>query len=154
MPEISYRAATLDDIGVLARMRWEMERERHSDEVHVEEDAYLAAHRRMLAEAMGRGDCMAWLAEADGAPVACTVLLLLAMPPNAKRLERRRGIVTNVYTYPEYRRQGIARHLMQMLIAEAKDRGVHRLMLWASDMGRPLYEDLGFEPSYALEMNL
>ena len=49
-----------------------------------------------------------------------------------------------VLTRPEYRRQGLARRLMEDVIAIAERRGIHTLKLDATDEGRPLYENLGF----------
>ena len=49
-----------------------------------------------------------------------------------------------VLTRPEYRRQGLARRLMEDIIAIAERRGIHTLKLDATDEGRPLYENLGF----------
>lgn len=49
-----------------------------------------------------------------------------------------------VLTRPEYRRQGLARRLMEDVIAIAEHRGIHTLKLDATDEGRPLYESLGF----------
>jgi GNAT superfamily N-acetyltransferase len=49
-----------------------------------------------------------------------------------------------VLTRPEYRRQGLARRLMEEVIAIAERRGIHTLKLDATDDGRPLYESLGF----------
>jgi GNAT superfamily N-acetyltransferase len=62
-------------------------------------------------------------------------------------------MVSSVYTMPEYRRRGISRQLMLMLIAEARELQIRRLVLWASDMGRPMYEGLGFEPSHGMELD-
>ena len=53
----------------------------------------------------------------------------------------------NVYTRDEYRRQGVARKLVTMLINEAKERGVTEISLDATDMGKPLYITLGFNNS-------
>jgi predicted GNAT family acetyltransferase len=49
-----------------------------------------------------------------------------------------------VLTRPEYRRQGLARQLMEDAIATAQGRGIRTLKLDATDEGRPLYESLGF----------
>lgn len=49
-----------------------------------------------------------------------------------------------VLTRPEYRRQGLARRLMEDAILAAERRGIHTLKLDATDEGRPLYENLGF----------
>lgn len=73
--------------------------------------------------------------EDDGKIVATATLL-----PYGKRL----AWIGMVLTRPEYRRQGLARRLMQDIIAIAELRGIHTLKLDATDEGRPLYENLGF----------
>lgn len=50
-----------------------------------------------------------------------------------------------MYTVPEYRRQGIAFHTLDLLVKAAKEQGVSQIALEATDMGRPLYERYGFE---------
>ena len=49
-----------------------------------------------------------------------------------------------VLTHPEYRRQGLARRLMEDAISGAEREGIRTLKLDATDEGRPLYESLGF----------
>jgi GNAT superfamily N-acetyltransferase len=56
-------------------------------------------------------------------------------------------VAVNVYTEPEWRRQGIARALMKVLMEWAAGQGTDRVVLHASDAGRPLYQSLGFEPT-------
>jgi GNAT superfamily N-acetyltransferase len=56
------------------------------------------------------------------------------------------GRVRDVYVQPAHRRYGIARELMRVLIEEAGRIGLDRLTLGASEMGRPLYLSVGFEP--------
>ena len=55
-----------------------------------------------------------------------------------------KAYIMNMYTRPEYRRQGIARKLLTILINDAKARGVSFITLEATKMGRPLYENAGF----------
>lgn len=50
----------------------------------------------------------------------------------------------NMYTAPEYRRQGIAFHTLDLLVKDAKEQGVLQIASEATDMGRPLYERYGF----------
>ena len=52
----------------------------------------------------------------------------------------------NMYTRPEYRRQGIARRMLDILISDAKSRGIRFITLEATQMGKPLYEKAGFVP--------
>lgn len=53
----------------------------------------------------------------------------------------------NVYTNVDYRRQGVAMKMMEILIAEAKSRGVTEISLDATEEGRTLYEKYGFRGS-------
>lgn len=50
----------------------------------------------------------------------------------------------NMYTAPEYRRQGIAIHTLDMLVNNARKQGILQICLEATRMGRPLYEKYGF----------
>ncbi len=149
---VTYRMAGVDDLPALARLRWEMEVERKRTVVDL--DAYTRAYVEALREDVAHGSHVSWLAEDAGEPVACVTLVWWNLAPNFVDAQRKRGFVSNVYTRPAYRRQGISRALMTTLIAWAREHDLHRLILWASDAGRPLYEDLGFAPSHGLELNL
>ena len=54
------------------------------------------------------------------------------------------GLVSSMWTDGSYRRQGIARRLMDLVRTEAKARGCGVLWVTASDMGVPFYEGCGF----------
>ena len=56
-----------------------------------------------------------------------------------------------VLVLPEFRRRGIARSLMQHTLAFTEARGVDCVKLDATNMGRPLYLDLGFEDEAPIE---
>jgi GNAT superfamily N-acetyltransferase len=53
-------------------------------------------------------------------------------------------LIVNVYTEPDFRRKGIARGLMKVIQDWAQARGFDRVVLHASDAGRPLYASMGF----------
>ena len=72
----------------------------------------------------------------DGGKVAATATLL----PYGTRL----AWIGMVLTRPEYRRQGLARQMMEDAISRAEQRGIRTLKLDATEEGRPLYESLGF----------
>ena len=57
------------------------------------------------------------------------------------------GLVVNVFTERPYRRQGLARRLMQEVLQWAAFNGVASIVLHASPDGRALYEQLGFVPT-------
>ena len=56
----------------------------------------------------------------------------------------KKAYIMNMYTAPEYRKQGIAIHTLDLLVKEAKKQGVTQITLEATEMGWPLYEKYGF----------
>mgnify|MGYP002591260415 FL=1 len=50
----------------------------------------------------------------------------------------------NMYTKPEYRRRGIAFITLDLLVHDAREKGITAISLEATAMGRPLYEKYGF----------
>ena len=59
-------------------------------------------------------------------------------------LSGRMGYIMNVVTIPAYRRTGIARRVMQAILHWLSEQGIRRVTLYATEMGRPLYQELGF----------
>ena len=58
----------------------------------------------------------------------------------------RKAYIMNMYTDPSYRRQGIAMNTLDLLVKDARRRGVTHITLEATAAGRPLYEKYGFVP--------
>jgi GNAT superfamily N-acetyltransferase len=61
------------------------------------------------------------------------------------------GWIGMVLVLPEFRGRGIARRLMQHALRFAEENAVRCLALDATDMGWPLYRDLGFEDEAPIE---
>ncbi|MBQ8312827.1 MAG: GNAT family N-acetyltransferase [Clostridia bacterium] len=64
--------------------------------------------------------------------------------PTCCNPDGRKAYIMNMYTAPEYRRRGIARKTLDMLVEECQRRGVRFITLEATEAGRPLYESYGF----------
>ena len=54
------------------------------------------------------------------------------------------GTILNVYTKPQFRKQGISTKVLSKLIDKAKRYNISKLELSATDMGKSLYEKIGF----------
>ena len=101
-----------------------------------------------------RGSFRAWLAHDSNHIIAGGAVIITPWPSHPYDLECRRAAILNVYTDPEYRRRGIARTLLQTIIAWCQREGFARVTLHASDDGRHLYEALGFEPGNEMRLKL
>lgn len=138
---MEYRIATKEDIDILMSIRLEMLRKVNelSDDF-VFSDELIANSRRYFLE----GNQTTSIALKNGKAVACASMSYIEMMPTFSHPTGNRAHLMNVYTNTDYRRRGVARRLVQILIDEAKGKGVTEISLDATDLGRPLYETLGF----------
>jgi len=151
--KILTRTATLADIPEILRQRRRMYEDIHHTDSAVL-NAVVSLSSTYLNTAIPDGSFRAWLASDGNRVVAGGAVIISPWPAHPYDLECRRATILNVYTYPEYRRRGIARKLMQTIIAWCKHEGFARVTLHASDEGRRLYESLGFEASNEMRLTL
>ena len=138
---IEYRIATQEDIELLMSSRLEMLRivndlpdsYEYTDEIISESRDYFL-----------NGDQTTVLALDGGNVIGCASMSYMRIMPTFSHPTGKRAHLMNVYTRNEYRRQGIARKMVLMLIDETWKRGATEISLDATVMGRPLYESLGF----------
>ena len=108
-----------------------------------------------LGKALASGDYFGWLISRRNAPqkiIAGAGVIIREVPPFPIRhkngeitiAEGRQGLIVNVFTEPEWRRRGLAKLLMNTIIAWSREQNLDGLVLHASDDGRALYEQLGF----------
>lgn len=138
---MEYRIATKEDIDMLMSIRLEMLRKVNDlSDNYVFSDELIANSKRYFLE----GNQTTSIALENGKVVACASMSYIEMMPTFSHPTGNRAHLMNVYTNADYRRQGAVRKLVQMLIDEAKEKGVTEISLDATDLGRPLYETLGF----------
>jgi GNAT superfamily N-acetyltransferase len=153
LPNLAIREATPADIPEILRQRRAM----YEDMDYHDADALSAivsVSAAYLAKAIPDGSFRGWLASVDSRVVAGAAIIISPWPAHPYDLECRRATILNVYTDRDYRRRGIARQLMQTMIAWCKREGFARVDLHASKDGRHLYESLGFEPSNEMRLKL
>lgn len=90
-------------------------------------------------------DFLAYIAETDGKIVSTAFLVISEKPANPNFITGRTGLFLNVFTYPDYRKQGIATGILNELIKEVKNHNLTYIELSATEDGRPIYNKLGFE---------
>lgn len=54
------------------------------------------------------------------------------------------GLLSSMFTNPDYRRKGIAKELLSRVVNDAREYGCGTVQITASDMGVKLYTDFGF----------
>ena len=138
---MEYRIATKEDIDILMSIRLEMlQKVNELSDNYVFSDEFIANSKRYFLQ----GNQTTGIALENGKVVACASMSYIEIMPTFSHPTGNRAHLMNVYTNANYRRQGVARKLVQMLIDEARGKGVTEISLDATDLGRPLYETLGF----------
>jgi GNAT superfamily N-acetyltransferase len=139
-----YRLATSDDAETLAQMRWEFRlEEAPGDTVHNKAD-FLHACTMFIRQAIEGGAWHFWVAEDESMLVAHICVLTIVKIPKPNRLHDAFGYVTNVYTRPAYRNQGIGSELMRHVVEWARAMEMENLMVWPSERSIPFYARAGF----------
>ncbi len=141
---VCYRIATKEDMDLLMSSRLEtLKAVNGLGYDHIFEKSLLD-NSRMYFE---KGDQTTVLA-LDGDRVAgCASMCYICMMPTFSHPTGKRAHLMNVFTLREWRRQGIARKMVSMLIDEAWKKGATEISLDATEEGRLLYEKLGFKAS-------
>ena len=152
--EFHVRLATPEDADIIGWHRARMFHDMGEIPDHLFEKFRTMSRDRLL-EQLTNGEYVGWLASmkdtADKIIAGAGAQLRNVMPhpltsPDGGRAiaQGRHAIIINVFTEPEWRRRGVAALLMQRIIDWSRKEGLDRLVLHASDDGRPLYERLGF----------
>jgi len=150
---ILIRKATVGDIPEIVRQRRAM----YEDMDYKDSEALAAmvvTSAAYLSEALPTGSFQAWLAMSGERIVGGGAILISPWPSHPYDGQCRRATILNVYTYPDHRKKGIGRQLMQTMIDWCQTQDFAFVFLHASKDGRHLYETLGFEPTNEMRLNL
>jgi GNAT superfamily N-acetyltransferase len=79
--------------------------------------------------------------------VAGGLLWLQPRPPSPRFPQRRTPYVFSVYTEPGFRRRGLGGEIVRRLVGWAASQGYPRVELHATEIGRNVYERIGFRPT-------
>jgi ribosomal protein S18 acetylase RimI-like enzyme len=151
LDEITIRRATLADIPDLVRLRRLMFESMGYDDPERLEAADEAA-RTYFCESIPAGEFYGWLAfTPQGVAVSTGGVVIDRHPPGPNNLSGQIGYIMNMSTVPAYRRRGLARRILETMLAWLQEQGVQRITLHASDMGRSLYQRLGFVESNLMQ---
>jgi GNAT superfamily N-acetyltransferase len=127
-------------------------------------DDFVTESRLWTERALGRGEYFGWLASPKNDPsvmVGGAGAQLRQVAPHPFRPPRgnavaqgKHAIVLNVFTEPGWRRRGLARLLMEEILRWARTEQLDRLVLHASNEARALYEQLGFEVTNEMRIEI
>ena len=107
-------------------------------------DALLEANREYYLKAFKEDAHVAYVYLEGETAIGCGDMCIQREMPSPDNPSGKCGLLMNIYTCPEYRKQGVGKKIVEALIEEAKIRGIKKLVLESSTAGRVLYSECGF----------
>ena len=137
---ITYRRMVEDDLETFINMRITQLREEGATEKLNLVPALMDYYHRHMAD----GTFVSWLAMDGEKIIGTSGMSFVEKPPYFSCPSGKIGLLSSMYTDPDYRRRGIAKELLRRVVEEARDYGCGSVQITASDMGVLLYTDFGF----------
>ena len=138
---ITFRKLNENDLDVFIKMRINQLCEEGAKEDIDLEPALRDYYLRHLSD----GTFISWLALDNDRIIGTSGMSIVEKPPYFGCPSGRIGLLSSMFTNPNFRRKGIAKTLLSKVIDEAKTQGCGTVQITASNMGVLLYSDYGFE---------
>ena len=138
---ITYQKLTKAQLDTFIQMRIRQLREEGATEDIDLVPALLDYYERHMAD----GTFVSWLAMDGDKIVGTSGMSFVEKPPYFSCPNGRIGLLSSMFTDPDYRRMGIAKELLSRVVEEARNYGCGCVQITASDMGVLLYTDFGFK---------
>ena len=138
--EITYRILTEADLDTFISMRITQLREEGATEDIDLVPALQDFYKRHMAD----GTFVSWLALDGDKIIGTSGMSFVEKPPYFGCPSGKLGLLSSMFTNPDYRRMGIAKELLHRVVEEARAYGCGAVHITASDMGVKLYTAYGF----------
>ena len=137
---IIYKKLTEKELPTFIEMRINQLREEGAKEEIDLHPALLDYYNRHMAD----GTFVSWLALDGEKIIGTSGMSFVKQPPYLCCPSGKMGLLSSMYTDPNYRRKGIAKELLSCVVEEARKYGCGTVQITASDMGVLLYTNFGF----------
>lgn len=137
---IEYRKLTENELNDFIDMRITQLKEEGAKET-VDLVPYLQEY---YSKHINDGTFVSWLAFDGEQIIGTSGMSFVEKPPIFSCPNGRLGILSSMFTRPNYRRMGIAKELLDRVVNEARKYGCGAVQITASDMGVKLYTSYGF----------
>lgn len=141
---IEYRKLTANEIDKFIEIRISQLREEGSKE-EIDLVPYLKEYYK---KHMADGTFVSWIAFDGDKIVGTSGMSFVEKPPYFGCPSGKIGLLSSMFTHPDYRRMGIAKELLDKVVDEARKFGCGAVQITASDMGMKLYTAYGFKSNH------
>ena len=138
--KIEYKKLTENELDVFIEMRINQLKEEGAKEDIDLKPALKDYYTRHMAD----GTFVSWIAVDGEKIIGTSGISFVEKPPYFGCASGKMGLLSSMFTNPNYRRMGIAKELLDRVVREARQYGCGTIQITASDMGVKLYTAYGF----------
>lgn len=150
--ELTLRRVTSapEDVETLVQMRYAMQVELDEGRGGVDPKDILDETREYFTKQLSGFHFTAFFVQFGDEIVSTGGVVVYDNPPSPSNRSGTEGYIMNMYTVPAWRGHGLARRVLDRLVEHAHAEGAGRVWLRASEKGRRVYEQWGFNayPAY------
>ena len=139
-----YKKATIKDIDVLTRTRIIVLRAANNLSADTNMSEVQKQSYEYYLKALKNNTHIAYLVFNENSIVGSGGISFFQVMPTYHNPSGYKAYIMNMYTHPDYRRRGIAYKMLDILVNEAKSKGINAISLETTEMGRPVYEKYRF----------
>jgi len=138
------REITVEDINDFVNLRRIMFESMDNSGDLLEKSLIIA--KNYFLKTIPTGEFKGWIVDSQTKNCIATAGLVIDRhPPTSSNMSGKQGYVMNMVVIEEYRRQGIGTLIMDTIIKWLKSEDIEKVTLHTSEMGLPLYQELGFK---------
>lgn len=145
---MNLREAFIRDISVLAKHHRSMFEEIWAQKGEpistVKAKEIEKTYTQKLESEMEEGICKAWVIESKDVIVSSGAITFVSFVPTPYDLSSKIAYLHSIFTEKSHRNKKCAQRIVHTAIKYCSDQGVNRMILSASNAGKPIYEKIGF----------
>jgi len=149
-----YRKLGNNDMDLFLKLRNDYINESQNKINETEKDKIKMSLKNYYERHIRDNDFIGIVCEYNETVISAAYLIIEEWPANRNFMNGKIGTLLNVYTYPEYRKNGIATNVIKKIIEEAKKQNVAVINLSASKDGESVYKKIGFTENEYKSMRL
>ena len=150
--QITYHKATVNDTSTLVENRILFALELSGEQDGKVIQALREQMTTYLLKATADNTFISFMAKCDGVVAGIGSMHVREIPGNFINPSGKWGYIMNMYTIPAYRRNGICKNILNLLVEEGKKNGITAFELHATKEGEMVYRqnvfEIHHEPTY------
>jgi len=152
--ELVFRKMGENDLNIFIKLRLDFLSEINKDLTEKNKILIEDSLKKYYTKYLLKNEFIGIICEYIGTVISTAFLAINEKPANYNFVNGKIGTLLNVYTYPEYRKNGISTKILDLIIKEAKEQNVSEIELTATKDGEKLYYKFGFNESEMKYMKL